>query len=56
MDERKDYGEVRINALGYLDDRLYMLTFVEIDGGIRAISFRKANSREQAGYAKAQFV
>lgn len=56
VDNRKDYGETRINALGYFGDRLYMLTYVEISGGVRAISFRKANPREQANYAKVQRI
>lgn len=45
-DERRDYGETRIRALGMLNGRLHALVFVEIEGGIRVISFRKANDRE----------
>ncbi|MDP3846307.1 MAG: BrnT family toxin [Pseudomonas sp.] len=48
--DRKDYGEVRIRALGWLDERLHALVFVEVADGIRVISFRKANSREVRGY------
>ncbi len=55
-DARKDYGELRVNALGYLGNRLHMLTFVEVEGGVRVISFRKANPREQASYAKMQHI
>jgi len=48
QDARRDYTEVRIVALGYLDDRLHVLVFSETEHGIRVISFRKANSREGA--------
>ncbi len=50
VDNRLDYGEIRIRALGYLDQRLHALVFVEISGGIRIISFRKANRREVVLY------
>ena len=46
QDTRRDYGEVRFRALGYLDGRLHALVFTETESGIRAISFRKANKRE----------
>jgi uncharacterized DUF497 family protein len=45
-DQRRDYGEVRIRALGWLDKRLHALVFVETRQGIRVVSFRKANKRE----------
>jgi uncharacterized DUF497 family protein len=38
VDRRKDYGEVRYVALGYLDDRLHVLCFSPTDRGLRAIS------------------
>jgi uncharacterized protein len=53
-DSRRDYGERRIIATGYLDERLHVLCFTEIDGGIRVISFRRANRREARKYAEAQ--
>lgn len=56
VDERKDYSETRINALGYLGKRIYILTYVKRDKTIRVISFRQANKREQAYYAKAQRI
>lgn len=46
QDTRRDYGETRIRALGFLEDRLHALVFTEIANGIRVISFRKANKRE----------
>lgn len=54
VDARKDYGEIRIRALGFLDGRLHALVFTEQPNGIRVISFRKANSREIRGYEEAK--
>lgn len=53
QDTRKAYHEVRFNATGYLGDRLHCLCFTPVDGGIRVISFRKANARERGQYEKA---
>lgn len=50
VDTRRDYGETRIRALGYLDKRLHALVFAETTMGIRIISFRKANRREVTHY------
>ena len=50
QDTRRDYGEIRIRALGYLDGRLHALVFTETAQGIRVISFRKANKREVLAY------
>ncbi|WP_020484414.1 BrnT family toxin [Methylomonas sp. MK1] len=52
IDDRRDYGEIRWIAIGYLDDRLHILCFVYIPDGIRVISFRKANSREARKHGK----
>lgn len=49
-DVRRDYGEVRIRALGRLKGRLHALVFTETADGIRVISFRKANKREERIY------
>jgi uncharacterized DUF497 family protein len=43
VDDRVDYGETRIRALGFVEQRLHALVFVETTQGIRVISFRKAN-------------
>jgi uncharacterized DUF497 family protein len=53
VDDRHNYGETRIRALGFFDGRLHALVFVETETGIRVISFRKANSREVKRYEKA---
>lgn len=54
VDDRRDYGEIRHVAIGYLDERLHVLCFVERPNGIRVISFRKANRREVRRYVQAQ--
>lgn len=51
-DARKRYPERRFQALGYLGERLHMLVFSPIDGGIRVISLRRANPREVKRYDK----
>lgn len=50
IDDRRDYGEVRIRALGLIGDRLHSLVFTETATGIRVISLRKANQREVKRY------
>lgn len=51
-DIRHSYPERRYVAVGFLDDRLHVLCFAETVGGIRVISFRKANKREVRDYGK----
>lgn len=50
-DDRRDYGEVRIQAIGRVGERV--LVFVQTSTGIRVISFRKANKREVSRYEQA---
>jgi uncharacterized protein (DUF4415 family) len=45
-DIRKDYPEQRFTATAYLKNRLHVICFTPAPGGIRVISFRKANMRE----------
>jgi uncharacterized DUF497 family protein len=54
LDDRRDYGEARVRALGFLGNRLHALVFVDSPKGIRVISFRKANEREVRGYEQAR--
>lgn len=54
VDDRNNYGETRYIAVGYLEQRLHVLCFTEIDDGIRVISFRKANPKEARRYGKAK--
>ena len=49
-DTRKDYGEDRYIALGYIADRLFSMAFTNRDDVIRIISLRKANPREVRNY------
>lgn len=51
-DGRFDYGEVRLQSYGYIDNRLYAVVFTEdaASGTIRIISARKANARERKRY------
>lgn len=53
-DDRRDYGETRICAFGFLGGRLHALVFKPIPGGIRIISLRRANSREVRQYEQAK--
>ncbi|GAW85664.1 conserved hypothetical protein [Bathymodiolus platifrons methanotrophic gill symbiont] len=52
IDIRQQYGEPRFNALGFILDRLYHLTFTIRADVIRVISFRKANKREVNYYVR----
>ena len=45
-DSRFPYPEPRFVALGFIGERLHVVCFTPIAGGIRVISFRKANQRE----------
>ena len=37
-------------AVGFMGERLHVLCFTPVAGGIRVISFRKANAREVRNY------
>lgn len=50
QDVCKNYPEARYVALGFLAARLHVLCFTPAEGGIRVISFRKANPREVKSY------
>ena len=52
-DSRKNYPEQRFVSMAFLDERLHVVCFTPIEGGIRVISFRKANSREVKKYEQA---
>jgi uncharacterized protein len=51
-DDRKLYPERRFVAVGYLKSRLHVVCFTPIPGGVRIISFRKANDREAKRHGK----
>jgi uncharacterized DUF497 family protein len=49
-DERRDYGELRMQTVGYLAGRMVMVVWTPRGGWRRIISMRKCNEREQARY------
>ena len=49
-DTRRDYGELRYQAFGLIDNRLYFLAFSLRGNAVRVISLRKANAREVRFY------
>lgn len=49
-DRRKDYGELRFQALGFIEERLHMLVFTPRGADTHVISLRKANKREVNRY------
>lgn len=51
-DTRRDYGEVRMSAVGYIGLRLDFVAFVDRDNSRRIISLRKASRREMKRYAQ----
>jgi len=52
-DTRRQYGEPRMAAIGYIGLRLYYVVFVDRAESRRVISLRKANQREVKRYAEA---
>ena len=50
FDDRRDYGEIREQALGMIDDRLHQLAFTRRGHVLRIISLRPASRRERARY------
>jgi uncharacterized DUF497 family protein len=47
VDDRRDYGEVRINAFGPVANRLFVCTYTMRGETYRLISVRKASRQEQ---------
>ena len=52
IDDRADYGEVRIVALAPIGDRLFFVVFVDRSDARRIISLRRANRREVNHYVR----
>lgn len=50
VDDRKDYGEERRITVGRIDERVFVVVYVDRGGVIRLISARKANAREEEDY------
>lgn len=51
-DTRHAYGENRFRAYGMIQKRLHVLAYTMRGDVIRAISLRKANTREEERYGK----
>jgi uncharacterized protein len=47
VDDRRDYGEIRINAFGPVNNRLFVCTYTMRGDTHRLISVRKASRQEQ---------
>ena len=54
MDERQDYGELRMVALAPATGVLYCVAFVDREWIRRIISLRKANRREVKHYVQSK--
>jgi uncharacterized DUF497 family protein len=52
VDDRKDYGEVREVAAGFIGPRLHILVFTMRSETCHVISLRKANKREIRRYVE----
>jgi len=46
-DVRRDYGEQRFQATGFIGEHLYRMVFTWRDNRARIISLRRANKRER---------
>ena len=55
VDDRQDYGEVREVGFAVIEQRLYVVVFVQRDQTMRIISLRKANKREMKFYEQQAF-
>jgi uncharacterized protein len=51
-DMRRDYGEPRINSVGYLRGRIVIVCWTPRGNDRRIISMRYANEREKARFQK----
>lgn len=49
-DRRRDYGEVRIKAIGAVLGRIFVCIYTDRDGVRRIISLRLANGKERDAY------
>jgi len=50
VDDRQDYGEVRIKAIGVVGDHTLHCVYTDRGGVRRVISLRHANRRERDAY------
>lgn len=52
VDNRRDYKESRLAAIGFIDGRLHVMAFTMRGDIVRIISLRRANKREERNYEK----
>ena len=52
QDTRRDYGETRLQTVGFLADRMVMVVWTPRDEARHVMSMRKCNEREKAIYQK----
>lgn len=52
QDKRRDYGEQRLQTVGYLADRMVMVVWTPRGEARHVMSMRKCNDREKAIYQK----
>ena len=52
QDTRRDYGEMRLQTVGFLADRMVMVVWTPRNEARHVISMRKCNDREKAIYQK----
>lgn len=50
VDDRRDYGEERLVAVGFIGPRVVVLVYTERGDAVRVISLRKANEKEIGRY------
>ena len=48
VDDRQDYGEVRVKAIGEISGTVYVVVYTDRDTGRHIISARPANRKERA--------
>jgi uncharacterized protein len=52
QDNRFNYAEPRFISTGFIGSRGHIVCYTPISGGVRVISFRKANTREIKRYVE----
>ena len=50
VDDRRDYGEIRYRAYGFIEGVAYCLTFTNRGGRVRPISLRRTHRKEMKRY------
>ncbi len=54
IDDRRDYRETRVRALGEIDGRLYVVVYTDRPQARRIISARPANKKERAQWLSSE--